>query len=350
MARTNREFLQLATVHDRTKHRIAGLMMSEKLDGMRAVWIPQTRGMYVKDIPFANRTKDTRNHIATGLWSRYGKVIHCPMEFVAGWPTDCLLDGELYIRRGSFQPLMSAVKKLEPDLREWLPVEFYVLDSPTYAQLFADGRINNPQWSHTIKFKDSMAAIGNPTDRSPLPFEQTYNWLKVKLPQNHSRLKLHTQRMLPFSTPLALEMIESETKAIVDGGGEGLIIRHPGVEWQPVRSNYVFKVKHMQDAEGEVVGVRTGVGKYLGMVGSLTIKWAYGIFELSGFTDAERQLHSEYRGWAVDNPGQLIPDDIYETFPSAVFAPGEVITFKYRELTDGNAPKEARYHRKRSEV
>lgn len=346
MARTNREFLQLAVVHNRAKHRAAGLMMSEKLDGMRAIWIPQARGIKVKDLPFANRNKDTRNHTATGLFSRYGKVIHCPDAFVAGWPP-YLLDGELYIRRGSFQLLMSAVKKLEPDWNEWLPVAFHVIDSPTYAQLFADGRINNPQWSHTMKFAESMAALGMPEDRKAMSFELTYNWLKAKLPTK-DRLLLHPQRMLPFNTPLALQMMDDVSKEIVDAGGEGLIVRFPGVEWEPIRSPWVFKVKNMQDAEGVVIGVRSGVGKYQGMMGSLTIKWQFGTFELSGFTDEERQLVQSMRAWAVETAGEMLPES--PEWASSFFQKGEVITFKYRELSDGNAPKEARFARKRIEL
>jgi DNA ligase-1 len=348
MARTNREFLQLAVVHDRAKHRTAGLMMSEKLDGMRAVWIPQARGMKVKDLPFANRSKDTRNHTATGLFSRYGKVIHCPDAFVEGWP-NYLLDGELYIGRGMFQPLMSAVKKLEPDWAEWSPVHFHVIDSPTFGQLFADGRINNPQWSHTMKFKECMAALGMPEDRKVLCFEQTYNWLKANIPLT-PRLVLHPQRMLPFNTPLALQMMDDTSKEIVDQGGEGLIVRFPGVEWEAIRSPWVFKVKQMQDAEGEVIGVRSGVGKYLGMMGSLTIKWQHGIFELSGFTDEERQLSQVGYERARERPGEMLTTADDEGLPTLYFSRNEVITFKYRELTDGNHPKEARFNRKRIEL
>lgn len=350
--RTNREFLQLATIHDRKKHRSAGLMMSEKLDGQRAIWIPQARGLKVKDLPFANKDKDTRNHVATGLFSRYGKVIHCPANFVDTWP-DYLLDGELYIRRGSFQSLMSAVKKLDPDPWEWLPVEFRVIDSPTYGQLFADGRINNPNWSTTIKFNECMAAIGYPLDRLAMPFESTYNWLKKELPTTNPHLKLHPQRMLPFNTPLALEIIDQECQDVVDNGGEGLILRFPGIDWEPIRNPYVFKVKPFLDAEGTIIDIRAGVGKYEGMMGSLTIKWQHGIFELSGFTDMERALTQAWLSLATSNPGELLsnlpPECLIDEFPSAVFKRGEVITFRYRELTDGNAPKEARYLRKRIE-
>ncbi len=56
-----REFLQLAHVFDPSKHTIAGWFMSEKLDGMRCFWDGGiTRGMFARDVPFANVAKDDR--------------------------------------------------------------------------------------------------------------------------------------------------------------------------------------------------------------------------------------------------------------------------------------------------
>src|SRR4051812_11621145 len=94
--RTNREFVMLASVLDKAKHRIGGMYASEKLDGMRAIWIPAARGRPIDSVPFANIEKDKKVPYATGLFSRYGKIIYAPKAFLDGLPNDRCLDGELW--------------------------------------------------------------------------------------------------------------------------------------------------------------------------------------------------------------------------------------------------------------
>lgn len=347
MARTNRELVMLAIPFVPKKYRTAGMFMSEKLDGMRALWLPATKGLAVKDIPFANRDKDSRNHIASGLWSRYAKPIHCPPNFTEGWP-DYPLDGELYISRGTFQQLMSAVKKLEPDALEWNPVRYMVFDSPTYDQVFANGRINNPQYSKKMEYEPNMLALGLPPSRPPYRFEQTYHMLMRDM-KDTATLLLHQQTLLPFSTDLANEIIDRKLDEVTEGGGEGLMLRLPTSFWVPERTWELLKIKKLNDAECTVVGFRAGEvgkdGKLRGMLGSLAVRWQHGNFDLSGFTDAERALHSDASAWAWDHPGELFPESM--SLVSTRFSVGETLTFRYTELTDSNAPKCARFQRKR---
>ena len=69
-----REFLMLAKPYQNDK--VIGWFLSEKLDGMRAFWDGGvTRGKYGP--PWNNQ-----NIKATGLWSRYAKVIHAPDWFL----------------------------------------------------------------------------------------------------------------------------------------------------------------------------------------------------------------------------------------------------------------------------
>ena len=115
-----REFLQLA--HKYIGHNsthMGGWFMSEKLDGIRAFWDGGiSRGIPAHKIKWANTAKDYRLKelpTATGLWSRYGKVIHAPDFWLDKMPpVPC--DGELYCGRGegSRQLLTSAVKKFNP--------------------------------------------------------------------------------------------------------------------------------------------------------------------------------------------------------------------------------------------
>lgn len=341
--RTNREFLMLAEVYDRKKHRSGGMYMSEKLDGMRCVWLPQTRGVPVTDIPFANRDKDTRKHIATGLWSRYGKVIHCPEFFTMGFPS-YPLDGELYLNRGGFQKLMSTVKKLEPVDDDWMEVQYLIFDAPPWQVIMQDGRINNPQWSKTIKLSEIVFALKLNEENTPAwTFDATYKKLQRDLVPTQF-LRLHEQRLLPFSTDKAIEIIDNELDRVTGLGGEGLVLRNPDSFWEPIRSKYVLKVKALNDAEGFVIGYRAGQGKYEGMLGSLQIRFEDKVFELSGFTDEERTLTEPYREAARTDPGALLPDlgaPVSMSFPIR-----SLVTFRYRELSDDGIPKEARYWRK----
>lgn len=347
MRRTNRELVMLAHTFEQGKDRTAGMFLSEKLDGMRALWLPHTRGVPVARLPFANREKDKREHVATGLWSRYGKVIHCPEFFTDGFP-QYPLDGELWLGRGKFQEMRSVCSKLEPIGDDWYPVEFKAFDAPTYAQVFTEGRINNPHWSKTIKPADCMDAIGKPEDRLPQPFEFTYNWLdKQNLSKNADHLALHKQRHLPFNTRLAEICIAEELRDVLGRKGEGLILRHPASMWEPIRTRMLLKVVPEHDAEAIIVGFNAGEfgkdGKLWGLLGSAVVRWNGVVFNLSGFTDAERALQPAAAEWARNNPGQLIPGSVGG---SAVFSIGEEITFTYKELTDDGIPKSGRFKRK----
>src|SRR3954469_15820234 len=114
----NREFLLLAQDFDPEKHHAANHFISIKLDGQRALWDGGvSRGILKEKIPWANINKDQRYKeppVATGLWSRYGNVIHAPGWFLDKLPKGIILDGELYLGRGRFQECRSTVSTLVP--------------------------------------------------------------------------------------------------------------------------------------------------------------------------------------------------------------------------------------------
>lgn len=344
MPRQNRELVMLADEFNPAKHRSAGTYLSEKMDGMRCLWLPATKGMNTKALPFANREKkkEENEQIATGLWSRYGNVIFCPDWFTTGWPNQPL-DGELYLGRKSMQTLMTVVKKIEPDHNDWKHVRFHVFDAPNYRQIFSPGKINNPNYVKVIDPQKNLDALG--IDVSGLrdyDFDQTYKLLKRDLVETNF-LKLHEQIMLPFSTKAALDIIETKLEEITNLGGEGLMIRHPCSMWTPVRSNMLSKYKKLEDAEAVIIGHRAGLGKHLGRLGSLQVRFGATIFDLGGFTDDERALESNASRWAGEHPGELLPLDYPNPCPE--FPAGSAVTFRYRELSDDGVPKEARYLR-----
>jgi DNA ligase-1 len=337
---------------------IGGWYASEKLDGMRAFWDGGiTRGKPCSEIPFANTAKDARLVIkpkATGLWSRYGKVIHAPNWWLDSLP-QIPLDGELYGGRNGFQGLMSTVKDHTPGAG-WTRVEYRVFDAPPPHVVFSDGEINETNFKR--KFVHLAAKL--PKIEYPLPgvpqFRTVLKWLCGN-PISNDVVKIHHQIELPFATTEAVKKLNVMLDTITSAGGEGVMLRSPTSIWVPQRTRTLLKCKALNDAEGVVTGYtfgrETDLGsKLLGLMGALVLDFRGKRFELSGFTDAERVLATlgmnpvdsafEY---GCKHPGEAVP----EIFYNPMFPRGSVVTFRYRELTDDLLPKEARYWRKRDE-
>lgn len=344
---TNREFLQLA--RDYEPHSMLNLgnwFVSEKLDGMRAWWDGGiSRGQWCDSIPWANTEKDDRLLVrprATGLWSRYGKVIVAPSWWLDGLPP-FPLDGELYAGRGKFQQLISTVKRLSPIDTEWRSVRYHVFDSPAWSLVLGNGRINVPNFSKVF------SNIPIPSiDHLILSFEKMLGWLEKNLRPSPS-VVLHPQAQLGWRAGEAEVQMQEMLETVTAGGGEGLMLRHPSRIWEPRRVSWLLKVKKLHCDEGVVVGYTWGRetdrgSKLAGMMGALILTWHGKRFELSGFTDVERVLvdcngNNAARFW---QPG--FPVDLTLAM-STVFPIGSIVRFMYRELTRDGIPKEARYAR-----
>lgn len=353
-----RHFLMLAHTYKPTKHDIGGWYASEKLDGMRCFWDGGvSRGKPKREVPWANNDKDDRyvdEQIATGLWSRYGNVIHAPDKWLDHLPK-MPLDGELYIPRYR-QELMKIVKKLDPDASDWDEVKFHCFDIP----VITDGGINLTNFATTIRgTKDFIRDYRY--DYYPGQ-ERVQLITNIKLLNRYLKgnevAVAHEQYRLPFRRREAIEKMEQLLGDIVDTGGEGLIVRRPGSIWVPWRTHDCLKIKPLNDDEGIVTGYTTGRktdkgSKLLGMMGALILDYNGQRLELSGFTDAERELgldpfqrdyypsEAHASEWAAKHPGEECPDWI--TNPS--FPRGTKVTFKFRGKTKDGIPQEARYWR-----
>lgn len=347
------EFLKLAHVYQPTKHSIAGWLVSEKLDGMRAFWDGGiSRGLPANQVPWANTWKDARLKVAptsTGLWSRYGHVIYAPDDFIDRLPS-VPLDGELYAGRGQFQQLVSITKRFDQS-GDWSRVEYRAFDTPAIASVFADRNINNTNFQKKlVGCIDWVKRRGlvSPVKESD-GFQTRYKYLQALA----SGL-VHTQVQLPFKTADAERVLTEKLNSVCDDGGEGLMLTSPSALWLPERMHTLLKFKPFEDAEGTVVGYNWGRetdkgSKLLGLMGSMILQTKAGTFELSGFTDEERQMNwvepvgRRETAYAVGSkyPGAKVPDTIHNPH----FPRGAVVTYKYRELTDAGLPKEARYWR-----
>lgn len=350
-----REFLMLAHKYDPKKHFPTGHYVSEKLDGIRAFWDGGiSRGLSCREVPWANVEKDGRllvQPVATGLWSRYAKVIHAPSWWLDDLP-NTPLDGELWLGRGKFQTLASIVKDHDPS-DEWKNVRYMVFDSPNLAIVFADGILDNTNFKKT--FMNIPAWVGFHRDdklsqRSLIStFEDNYEYLGERLLDRkyvHRHLQNHK---------LANEFVvmKEQLKKLADelpADQEGYMLRRPTSYWSPDRSHNLLKIKPFHDAEalvkGFVWGRETDKGsKLLGLMGSMIVSFNGKEFELSGFTDSERVLIHPQLGKVSEGhnyPGSKVSDNIV----NPLFPRGSLVTFRYRELTDAKIPKEARFLRK----
>lgn len=359
-----REFLMLAHVFSAHKHGVAGWMLSEKLDGMRCFWDGGvSRGLPKVEVPWANVDKDERyltQPIATGLWSRYGNVIHAPDWWLDALPP-IMLDGELFTVRGDRQRLMSTVKDLVPGIG-WDDVRFFVFDSPPPEVIFANGDITGVNYNKVMDGSESWfqsRAQLRWQASSASVFGSIYKRLCRELADCDEKIvRVLRQIELPYGVG-ALDAMYASLDVFVERGGEGVILRDPHSWWIPERAKTMLKVKKYLDAEARVIGYTTGRqtdkgSKLLGLMGALVVEYDGKRLELSGFTDEERTLDwtpGECRAelecspveWAIENPGQEVPDWIQ----AAHYPRGSVITFTFRDLSRDGIPQEARYQRKR---
>lgn len=275
------------------------VLVSEKFDGMFAMWDGGvTRGTPKHEVPFANCRKDKKEFISTGLWSKYGNVIHAPDWFLDTLPS-CGIAMELWAGHGKFQQVMSACKKHIPVDSEWEGITYIGLGRPDLNHVLRPGYIDYQGdflITHAIKFptywKDSV--------KQPYELLQQLCW--------------HPQDVSSMLAELPPE-------------AEGLVIRSWDKSPQYDTSGswpHAYKLKGKIDGSAKVIGHTAGRGKHEGLLGALEVMLPCGkrFFIGGGFTDFERA-----------NPPPI----------------GSWIDFCYRELSQDGVPKEARFLRERAD-
>lgn len=203
-------------------------MVSEKLDGVRALWDGQT------------------------LKFRSGRTVNAPAWFLAKLPKTAL-DGELWMGRGQFDAVSGAVRKTQPIDAEWQQVKYMVFEAPQGGDSFAERAI-----------------------------------LLQIMAQGAAWPQLQAVEQFKLPSPAALQ---ARLKAVVAAGGEGLMLHLADAPYITGRNDALLKLKPVNDAEAVVVGHTPGKGKFDGMLGALEVKTPDGQhFKLgSGLSDAQRQ-------------------------------------------------------------
>ena len=366
-----RELLQLADHYKPEKSDVAGWFISEKLDGTRCFWDGGlSRGVPTEQVPYASiidpktgKKKAKIKPVATGLWSRYGNPIMAPDWFLNQLPA-CPLDGELWAGRGNFQLCRSICGGDTPDPR-FDKIVYAVYSSPPLAAVFRTGEIKNANMVAGVEYiaiehwvRQRLEVFGrnnrNSGDFRYLPpgamFADELRFLASNLENTElSVCYLHPQTKLIDIPDGAVGQVEAHLQRVLDQGGEGVVIRNPQATWTPKRHKDILKFKPFNDAEARITGFTSGRettkgSRLLGMIGALITDYKGKRLELSGLTDAEREFATdEMSAHAVQHPGEDMPD----WFQGRHFKKGQMVTFKYRELTDDGIPKEARYWRRR---
>ena len=337
------EFLMLAKVWK--NQNIKGWMCSEKLDGTRAFCDGGiTRGILVSEVPWANTIKDDRLKIApvaTGLWSRSGKVIHSPKWWTNQLP-NFFIDGELWMGYGNFQSLRSEVASQDGD---WSKVSYMAFGCPNKSVIEPRRITVRGDYKFEVKESDQFLNIGHLAAPITWGFENEIKRLESIGPNDV--IQVVKQEEIPYQdTGL---FIAHKLQSVLNNGGEGLMFRHQAMPWEACRSKFLLKHKPFFDCEVKITGYTSGKltdkgSKHLGKIGALITEFQGKRLLVSGLTDIERELGDSISiTKAIEYPGQELPGAIAKHFKV-----GQIITIRYRELSDDKIPKEARFWRKHS--
>lgn len=206
----------------------AGYLVSEKYDGVRAVWDGKV------------------------LRFRSGREVPAPRWFVERLPLQPL-DGELWLGRGRFEALSALVRRAEPVDAEWRQVRYMVFELPGEPGTFAE-RARRIREVVAVSRWGQLVAV----EQSPV--------------RDRAELK-------------------ARLDSVVKAGGEGLMLHLAEAPYVTGRSDVLLKLKPLLDTEALVVAQVPGKGKYKGMLGALKVRTPEGREFLlgTGFSDEARR-------------------------------------------------------------
>ena len=240
------------TLAEAPRFQIAGSWLSEKLDGVRAYW----------DAKFK---------------SKAGNIFQAPAWFLDGLPAHPL-DGEIWLGRGMFQRTLSMIRN--PESPDWRKAKYVTFDMPHLAGVPFEARQQAMLASHATYAKPPNPAA----------------WITLE------------QRLCAGRADM-----DAEVARVVAAGGEGVMLREAGSEYEVGESPTLIKVKLFSDTEATVTGYTKGKGKNKGLVGAITLKMPSGQeFDLNLAKDEDRAA----------------PPPI-----------GSIVTYKFSGLTDDGLPK-----------
>ncbi|MBY6196791.1 DNA ligase [Vibrio hangzhouensis] len=226
---------------------LADYFVSEKLDGIRAVWT------------------------GAELVTRSGRVINAPRWFTAPLP-DLIIEGELWAGRNQFSLVQKTVLDKIPDEKSWQSITFMLFDVP----------------GHLGTFEKRYEFLRSYCDNNGMTHIRC---VEQKTVSSHGELQQYLQQL-------------------TSRHAEGLMLKLRHEVYHPGRNRSLVKMKTVQDMDGVVVGYKQGKGKYQGQLGSLLIELDDGVrFYLgSGLSDSDRKnppkvgevVTFKHNGWTVN--------------------------------------------------
>ena len=206
----------------------AAYLVSEKYDGVRAIWDGKT------------------------LRFRSGRTVNAPPWFIAKLPAE-KLDGELWLARGGFEQLSGFVRKILPVDEEWRQIKYMVFENPDGEGTFAE------------RYSRIRAIVAKA------------NWPQLIAVEQYR-----------VADRAALKRKFSEA---VSGGAEGLMLHLADASYVTGRSDVLLKMKPLEDTEAKVIEHLAGKGKYTGQMGALRLEMPNGKrFNIgTGFSDDVRK-------------------------------------------------------------
>ncbi|KKK72162.1 hypothetical protein LCGC14_2906640 [marine sediment metagenome] len=231
--------MQCTLAHKYDFHKdVTGWWMSEKYDGIRAIW-------------------DGENFM-----SRTEKLIQAPEWFKEGLPKGVTLDGELWCGRGEFQKTVGIVRSHEGN-SDWSSVKYMVFDIV----------VDRTTVGERLELLDDLEC-SQPGGCFP-----------------------HVE-VVHQTICEDLDHLKEFELQILNAGGEGVMLKAPNSMYEYKRTKKLLKMKRMKKSIADVVGYTPGKGRHEGKVGALLCNWMLDcgpeltvrkIAVGSGLTDLERE-------------------------------------------------------------
>lgn len=225
----------------------------------------------------------------SSFYSRAGIRYHAPKFFTADLPKTPL-DGELWCGRGLFEKCVSIVKKKDKNVIEedWKFITYLVFDAPAHKA----------------------------------QYEERVKWLQTQI---HSEKKTCYAAVVGIKKCTGQAHLDATMKGVLAKGGEGIMLRAARSNYEEGRSKVLLKVKAFYDEEARVIGYRAGEGRLTGLMGAIECELPNGVkFHIgTGFSDAQRKKPPKK---------------------------GEVVTFKYQEVSKNGHPRFPVYLRIRGDL
>lgn len=267
----------------RVANNLSDYFVSEKFDGIRALW-------------------DGQN-----MFSKSGKILAIPRCFseklaILDLQKGDFVEGELWIDYGAFEEISSIVRRKNPTCEDFSKVKYLIFNAHTAI-------------SHCEKRE---AIRGNPycIQKYDSVFDMAQNLAKIVPFCDSTNAQICVIRQMRVDSQKELSDFFN---AVIAKGGEGVIVRD---------SRVAFKLKPQNDAECKIVDFSRGKGRIRGKVGAI-------------ICESLADKNSGIKGGVIFRIGSGLSDAMRENPPKI----GTIITYKFSGVSKNGIPKHTRFLR-----